>query len=466
MKNKPPAYRRYQETDKVIPQSITHVGALVCVCASLAIGSAAAQTTPLGQAGNTALQQATGDAVAGVCGGLAAARGGLGGAPLADPNQEDLFTRCNELAQTATGGARAIPGLSTSGLGDTLQQVATEEIAATGSLATESNSHAVTGVLARLTSLRTGGASGASMDFGNRLGFFVNGDLVFVDKDGTARENAFEIDGGHQLTAGVDYRFSDSAVAGIALSYGSSEVEFDATSTVASGSSIEADGITVSVFGSYYVGNVYFDALVGYGWDEFDSKRRIVYDASGAAAAGTVAAGSAINRTASATPDGDHFAASIGAGYDISNGGFNYGPYGRIAYSHQSVDEYTETGALGLNLRVLDQEYDSLKSVLGFQMAYASSQSFGILTPYARAEWNHEFSNNSKDLKSQYIHQVGAPVFLVAETDKPDRDYLGFAAGMSAVFKNGVQAFIQGETTLGFKDIDAYYFSGGIRLEF
>ena len=430
-----------------------------------ASGAASAQTTALGSTGNTELQSATGDAVQTICGRLAGARGGLGGAALSDPNQEDLFRRCNELVQTAVNAARDL-GLSDEELGDALQQVATEEIAATGSLATETNSAVLTGILSRLSALRGGGAGGASMDLGGKLGAFFSTDLMFVDKDGTSREDAFEIDAGYKLTGGIDYKFSDSLVGGIALSYGSSEIEFDATSTVASGSSIDSDSIIASVFGTYYSGNVYVDGIFSYGWNEFDTERRIAYASGGTPAGGSVPAGGPIDRTATADPDGESISASLGAGYTFTRNALSYGPYGRITYSHQSVDEYTESGAQGLNLRVLDQEYDSLTTTLGFQLSYASSQSFGVLTPYARGEWIHEFANDSQNLKSEYIHAPGATVFLVNETDDPDRDYVGLAAGLSAVFKNGVQAFVQGETTLGLEDIDAYYISGGLRLEF
>ena len=93
-----------------------------------------AATTNLGSYGQTQIQQDTGDAVQLTCGGFVAAG--------TTPGTVTLFDTCRAMVHTAneltgSGATGDSLGLSENELAASLQQIATEEFAATESMATE-----------------------------------------------------------------------------------------------------------------------------------------------------------------------------------------------------------------------------------------------------------------------------------------------------------------------------------------
>ena len=458
------------------------LGLAVCV-----LQPAWAATTNLGSYGQTQLQQDTGDAVQITCGGFVAA-----GTP---PGTVPLFDTCRAMVHTANelSGSGAIGdslGLTADQLAASLQQIANEEFAATDSMATEISGNQTGNVITRLVEIRQnvrgfslagldfpgksqslaadtqnrypaagarGGAAGADNP-GGKLGAFVNGSYSTGDRDDTVWTNEFDFDT-YGITGGVDYRFSDNIVLGAALSYHDVDADFDNKPTV-SGGSVDADGWGGFLYGTYYADRFYIDGLAGYAKTDYDTKRRILIpDANNPAAT--------IDETAKGSPDSDDYTISLGAGYSFTRGSLNYGPYARVTYYEVDIDDYQEKGAeaSGLNLDVDGQNWESLTSVLGGQLSYAYSQSFGVLVPQGRAGWVHEFENDSDDFTAVYVNDPNQNQ-LRAETDNPDRDYFELGLGVSAVFKNGTQAFFYYDTLLGFDDVTDHVFTLGGRMEF
>ena len=215
----------------------------------LGTGLANAQQTDLGKAGQTELQEVTGDAVQTVCGGF------VSNGDAVTPDEKDLFDICGEMVHTArvlAGEEPGVPGrtnksldLTADELAAALQEIANEETIAPSSLLTETSFGQFGNLFARLTGLRSGvgglsvsglnlnldgrrvqadalmpgrrgGAAGdeSAANWG-RWGAFINGDLGFGEVDATAREDGMEFDGGG-VTAGLDYRINDNAVVGAA----------------------------------------------------------------------------------------------------------------------------------------------------------------------------------------------------------------------------------------------------------
>lgn len=451
-----------------------------------------AQSLPLGQVpGATELQSNTGTSVQRTCMGLS----GLG-----DERtmlQQDLFERCRELVQTAPGTPDEFNlGLQPAELNAALQQVATEEAAAAGSLATEISSANAATVISRLVAVRRGvsgfGLSGLNLQnthgqqaamtgvesysglgqsgggagddtssfLGGKLGVFINGNIGTGDKDETEREDGFDFDI-WAITVGADYRLTDNLVLGGAFTFNNLDTDFDTTPTV-SGGEVEADGWNLTFYGTHYGDNYYVDGLIGFGQSDYDLNRRILYQ-PGMGAANPVPGPR--DRTAKADTDSDEFAVSIGGGYSFSGGGFTYGPFARLEYVTLDIDGYKETGAQGLNLQVEEQDIDSFQSVLGGEVSYALSTGFGVLVPQARLGWVHEFADDDRRIKATYINDPNQ-FQLVAQTDAPDRDYGTLLIGLSGVFQGGAQAFLAYETVLGLRDIEEHLFTIGGRIDF
>ncbi len=443
----------------------------------------AAQTN-LGGFGQTRLQQDTGDAVQLTCGGFIASQ--------ADPSLP-LFATCR--AMVHTGNALAGTGSTTDSLGLTgdqlaasLQQIATEEFAATESMATEISNNRMNPVLTRLVELR-GGATGFSLNglfsgyeretlaasarpdskgmtgggagddpLGSALGGFISGSYGTGDRDDTSSSDGFDFDS-YNITFGLDYKLRDDIVLGAAVNYYDIDSDFDKSATV-SGGGIDADGWGASIYGTWYRDNFYFDAIVGYAQSDYDVKRSIFIPNNNLG-------GASITENAKASPESTDFTFGIGTGYNINRGALDWGPYFRATYTNVDMDSYQESGAeaSGLNLRVNGEEWESLTTVLGVQFSYALSRDFGVLLPNARIGWVHQFEDDAVEIKAVYVEDPRKNV-LRARTDEADENYAELSVGFSAVFSSGAQAFFNYETLLGFDDLSTHLFTVGVRAEF
>ena len=452
--------------------------------------------TTLGSTGNTKLQRNTGDSVQTVCGDFISANNGTP-PPI---GQFPIFDTCSAMVQTAndatdSGGAtgRSL-GLTTTETGDALQQISTEEFAASGQLGTEVGSNQINIGINRLVEVRKGargfsiaglnpdsktllaansqwfnaypgeqGGAAGDGDTWDKLGVFLTGNYSTGDRDRTDRTDEFDFDT-YGFTLGMDYRFTDSLVLGGAIVYNNIDSNFDTSSTVAGGG-VNADGWGGFVYGTYYKDRFYIDGLVGYARTGYDIKRNIFIKNKANNVA--VYGGNDIVATAKGSPDSNDYTISAGSGYDFGHDAWSYGPYGRLTYLKVDVDHYRESGAgtYGLNLDVDGQKWKSFTSVIGGQFSYSASQSFGVLVPQGRAGWVHEFENDAQNMTATYVDDPFNNQ-LDAQSDNPDRDYFEFGLGVSAVFKGGVQAFINYDTLLGLENLTVHYVSVGGRWEF
>lgn len=452
------------------------------IVGSSLVFTATADAALSGRSGSTQLQSNTGGSVDVICPQMGAAGGTQGALPA---DQQFLFETCRSLIQTAndidgSGDSTFSLGLTNDQLNAALQQVAGEEALTARTFATETSAGQVANVGTRLAELRGGGrgfsvaglqfdrdiaalyadaldagwhgraGGGASADGSpGRLGGFINGVISTGEKDSTDGENGFDFDS-WGITAGIDYRFDDNLVLGVAAGYSKVDSDYDESVTVAGGG-VELDSYSINVYGTWYRDNFYADALVAYSSNDYDLERDIGFGGTSA--------------TAEADTDGEAWSAGAGVGYDFNRDALRYGPYARVSWTQLDVDGYTESGALGLNLDVEDQDADSLTSVLGVQAAYAISHSRGVLVPQARLEWIHEFSNDADDVITRYVSDfTGTP--LVTRSDDSDADYGALSLGMTALTQGGMQGFIQYETWLGLEDITEHIFTVGGRYAF
>lgn len=123
----------------------------------------------------------------------------------------------------------------------------------------------------------------------------------------------------------------------------------------------------------------------------------------------------------------------------------------------------------GLALAVDDQEVESLTSNLGVQLSDSASTGIGILTPYLRLDWEHEFSNDERLIEARFANvgsRYAALNTILIPTDEPDRDYANLSLGMTTVFPGGTQAFIEYATILGHEELTLHTIVAGLRFEF
>jgi hypothetical protein len=76
----------------------------------------------------------------------------------------------------------------------------------------------------------------------------------------------------------------------------------------------------------------------------------------------------------------------------------------------------------------------------------------------------HEYSSKSRTIEASFVEDFSNTQFSV-RTDDPDRDFLNWGIGISAVFANGKTAFFDYERTVGLSDWSVNNITFGFRWE-
>jgi outer membrane lipase/esterase len=291
---------------------------------------------------------------------------------------------------------------------------------------------------ARLLSLR--GIQETPSD--QRVGVFLNGDVNFGDKESRTNEPGYDFTT-TGVTAGIDYRVTNNLALGVAVGHVSNDTDLNNNL-----GEVEVDGYAVSGYGNFVQGNFYTDAVVSYGWNDFDIKRQIAFD----------------NRRANADTDGNQLSVDVNSGYNFKSGNLSYGPTVGIRYDRINIDDYTEEGAGSLNMAVKDQKADSVVLSVGAQASYAFNTSIGTVIPNVRASYEHDFADEAREIETELVTQPGIPIRTT--TDSSDRDYVKLGAGVQVQFSENFAGAIDYETVVGREDFTDHALRGEIRYQF
>lgn len=298
----------------------------------------------------------------------------------------------------------------------------------------------------------TGGNAGE--DFG-RWSFFITGDVGFGEKDETDRETGFDFDTGG-ISVGADYRASDRLFWGVAVGYGQGDAEFDND-----GGSLDSEGFSTSLYGSYATDQFYVDGLLGFGWNEHDSTRNIRYtDATGP-----------VNRRAKGSTDGTQWSIGVEGGLNLNRGKWQFNPNVSAFYTDVSIDGFAESGAQGLDLLFAGQDNQSFTVSGGASVSYAITTEKFVLIPQLRVDYVLELENDGQIINVRFLNDPFAndpnspsPVIPI-RTDDPDDSYITVGLGVSAQFVNGISGFVDWQKVTQYDDLDSDSISFGLRWE-
>jgi uncharacterized protein YhjY with autotransporter beta-barrel domain len=298
-----------------------------------------------------------------------------------------------------------------------------------------------------------GGASSDADSWGEKWGLWMRGNYSFGSKEEDSLSPSFDADQ-FALLAGLDYRLSSSAVIGAALAYGNSTVEFNPSNE----GSLDTTNWALSMYGSLYAKkNFYFDAIVNVADAGYEAERNITYvDGYGL-----------VNSDASGDTGGITLSAGMSGGYDFLIGGLTLSPTIGVFYIDAQIDEFTESGAGGLNLIYDEQQFKSLTGNLGLRMTFAWNLPWGVLLPHLRADFVREFDDEVDVFGIRFAADPNAastPPILV-ETENADTSYWRFAAGFSAQFKHGISGYVEYQRLASFQSISFQDVSLGLRFQ-
>lgn len=426
--------------------------------------------------GLTPNQKQVGDALDRICADLRGRVGGEGSQLTAD--QQDLLARCDGLQMNNT----------TENQVDALDELVADDfsVARTQTLLFANTQYA--GVMDRLMALR-GGAKGLSLaglniivdgkpvplaqlqdmakdllgggasaddpDGGlldDKWGLWARGNYSMGEKDRSSKSPGFDADQ-WSMVAGVDYRYSDKLVGGVALAHGQSSIDIDGGE-----GGLDTDSWAASLYGSAYVSKqFYLDAIVNVANADYGADRNIVYvDGAGL-----------VDADARGDTSGMTYSAGISGGRDFLYKGFTLAPTVGFFYIDATIDSFTERGAGGLNLIYDEQSFQSFTGNFGVRATYAYNVSWGVLLPHLRIDYVREFKNDVDVFGVRFAadpNAMSAPPILV-ETDNPDESYWRLATGLSAQFIHGISGYVEYQRLVSFEFISFQDVSMGLRFQ-
>jgi outer membrane autotransporter protein len=248
----------------------------------------------------------------------------------------------------------------------------------------------------------------------------------------------------------MDYRITDNFLLGTAFSYN------NATSRYANNlGKLEADNYSGAIYASFFTEKgLFIDGVFSGSHLDYDSTRHIEYSVPG----------DTVNINATGENSGYAFNVAMTAGFNFNYGGLLVTPLIRVDYTTNDVDSLDEQGGQGWELHIDSQDFDSLQTAAGLQLAYAISFPWGVISPMVQAEYIHEFKNDARNLRAHYLQDPSKTRFNIG-TDRPDRDYITLTAGIAAQFTHGISAFVSYDTVQAHSYVTNHNFTGGLRIE-
>jgi len=130
------------------------------------------------------------------------------------------------------------------------------------------------------------------------------------------------------------------------------------------------------------------------------------------------------------------------------------------------IDGYRESGGSGFAMDVGSQSVSSAISTVGTQVSYNFSQSWGILVPSARFEWEHQYLNNNQNTSMALASAAAGTGNFVIQSGQPDRDYVNLGASLAATLPGGGSAFLRYDTRLGQSYVSNHIVEVGVKIPF
>jgi outer membrane autotransporter protein len=305
--------------------------------------------------------------------------------------------------------------------------------------------------------------NGGEVDAGfSRWGFFATGTIGRGKSRGDdLGDPGFEFDT-RGLTAGVDYRFSDSLVAGLSGGYARHDNRLRGGF-----GELDTRGWTVSGYATWFnERDWYVDGVLSYGVNDYRMVRGLAYGIAALDGGRTE-----VDQIARADTDGSLLGGALSFGRDFRKGPWSLSSYLRGSYSRVELDGYQERmiaglpGA-GLALRFDSRTLESLTSAVGAKATYVISRDWGVLMPHLQLEWEHEFRDDPAELVARFVHDpTGTPMQRPGGREI-DSDFFNLGVGVSALFPGGRAVYVYYEQLLGSSRLDQGTLSVGGRFEF
>jgi outer membrane autotransporter protein len=282
------------------------------------------------------------------------------------------------------------------------------------------------------------------------LNLYFAGDYERFHKDVTSFEPGYHTDTWRAL-AGADYSVTNNLLFGGAFRYVRDDGDFRG------GGDFATNSYGFLLHTNYVPAPQWFlDASGGYMRRNYSIDRAIFFNP------GT---GNTFIGNAHGEPDGNEAEAALHGGYDFTFQNVTIGPRVGLNYQYDEIDNYTEHGNTGLELKYSNQHQNSFTTTLGVQGTLAISTGIGVLVPQALAEYVHEFLDPQRRIGFRFAEDLNAVPFRF-QNDAPDRNYFNLGAGAVLQLAHGVAPFLNYRALVGYHHEYSHRVTAGLRVEF
>lgn len=343
--------------------------------------------------------------------------------------------------------------------------------------------------------LESGGGAGDT--FENRWRFYVNGDVTTGQQDTTELVEGYDLHG-FSVNGGGDYRLERNRFIGFNLAtdqvnldyVGGSDGKVMTYDAAAYALLFRDDGWYVQGYAGLGTGKIDLSRSL-----RFRSRSSVITLPDGTTFLDLFSPIETIETNFNSNTDAGRLFTTVGAGRDLQRGPVTIGVSGSLDFLRVNVDGYTETTddprGDPLKLQINDYNYRSLRFIAAVDASRPISTSYGVMTPFVRGEWIHEFEDNPTAIRARFAadpfsvgfvqnnlsYLGGAPAVnpqtgqpdpttFVITSDNPDTDYFQFSTGANAVLPQGVQAFVSLEALVGLRNFERYTLHFGVSKEF
>lgn len=277
-------------------------------------------------------------------------------------------------------------------------------------------------------------------------GLFSTLQYTDTKKDDTDLENGFNGDS-QTLLIGADYRFNPRSLAGIAVSIGESNIDFDNSSGTLDTSHTEF----IAFFSHQFSDVFYVDGYTSITDNANESERQVDFGD--------------INYVAEGDFDADKDQWGLTAGYILNIKQVSIDATLTLNQSNTTIERYEETGGTtvdNLNLIYESQRVESQTVSLGVVSSLNISTSNGVLVPFLRVEAIKENQNDAREITSRLVSAASS---FNLSTEAPDREFMIIGGGVKLVATKGIQCYLDTDWMVAHEYLQTWRISAGLRIE-
>lgn len=185
------------------------------------------------------------------------------------------------------------------------------------------------------------------------------------------------------ISFGYDRHLFQNMVAGFSGAFARNNVTTGDVNT-----RTDADSYQGSLYGSLARDAWYLDAVLSFAYNRYDASRHIVF--------------AGIDRTAKSNYGGYQYSGYFEGGYTLKASGFLLTPLVSVQAMRLELEDYTETQAGALNLKMDRQRYNLFQTGLGAKAAYPVKSNSLRITPELHAKWLYDFAGDAQQATSTF----------------------------------------------------------------